>query len=70
MTDPPLKVRKACLILGLSYGDLNVKKVVDAWKKQLIAVQPDTNVDNVETAVVLNTAKDCVVNWLEQGFVD
>ena len=62
----PPEVRKALLILGVSLDGVTVQVVVDAWKRQIVDVHPDKEGDT-ETAIVLNTAKDCLVHWLEWG---
>jgi hypothetical protein len=60
----PPEIRKACLILGVRQEDLTVAMVVEAWKKQIVDVHPDKGGDT-ETAIILNTAKDSLVHWIE-----
>jgi hypothetical protein len=62
----PLEVRKSLLILGVSSDGVTVQVVIEAWKKQIVKLTPDKGGDT-ETAIILNTAKDCVVNWLDRG---
>ena len=62
-TIPP-EIRKACLILGVRQEDLTTAMVVEAWKKQIVDVHPDKGGDT-ETAIILNTAKDSLVHWID-----
>jgi hypothetical protein len=62
----PLEIRKALLILGVPSDDVSVQVVIEAWKRQIVGVHPDKGGDT-ETAIILSTAKDCVVQWLEGG---
>jgi hypothetical protein len=60
----PPEIRKACLILGVRSEDMTTAMVVEAWKKQIVDVHPDKGGDT-ETAIILNTAKDTLVHWIE-----
>jgi hypothetical protein len=60
----PPDIRKACLILGVRQEDLTTAAVVEAWKRQIVDVHPDKGGDT-ETAIILNTAKDSLVHWIE-----
>jgi hypothetical protein len=62
----PPTICKSLLILGLPLNGVTVQIVVEAWKKQIVGVHPDKGGDT-ETAIILNTAKDSVVHWLESG---
>jgi hypothetical protein len=67
----PPEIRRHCLILGVGIDDVtspNAKSVVmQAWKNQIASpgVHPDLGGDT-EAAVLLNTAKDQLVRWIEQ----
>jgi hypothetical protein len=60
----PPDIRKACLILGVRQEDLTTAAVVEAWKRQIVDVHPDKGGDT-ETAIILNTAKDSLVHWID-----
>jgi hypothetical protein len=67
----PPEIRRHCLILGVGIDEVtspNAKSVVmQAWKNQIASpgVHPDLGGDT-EAAVLLNTAKDQLVRWIEQ----
>jgi hypothetical protein len=60
----PADIRKACLILGVRSEDMTSASVTEAWKRQIVEVHPDQGGD-AETAVILNTAKDTLVRWID-----
>lgn len=64
----PREIRKACAILGISPEDLTKDIVNNAWKKQIASpgVHPDLGGDT-EAAVILNSAKDELLRFLESS---
>jgi hypothetical protein len=62
----PQEIRKNCMLLGLRPEELTKETVLKEWKKQITAVHPDLGGDT-ESSIVLNTAKDSLLRWLEQN---
>lgn len=62
----PQEIRKNCMLLGLRPEELTKELVLKEWKKQIAAVHPDLGGDT-ESSIVLNTAKDTLLRWLEQN---
>jgi hypothetical protein len=62
----PVDVCNALLILGVPSDGVTEHLVINAWKRQIVEVHPDKGTDT-ETAIILNTAKDCILNWLDLG---
>lgn len=62
----PQEIRKNCMLLGLRPEELTKELVLKEWKKQITAVHPDLGGDT-ESSIVLNTAKDTLLRWLEQN---
>lgn len=63
----PLHIRKACQVLGLPPGrKLSLEAVNKAWKKEMLlsAAHPDLG-GNADEAVILNQAKQVLVEFLE-----
>jgi hypothetical protein len=60
------EVRKSCQILGLSLDNVDAETVKQAWKLAISdpSAHPDLGGEH-ETAILLNTARDKVLNWLE-----
>jgi len=62
----PAEVRRSCQILGLEISDLNQQAVHRAWKTSMCTdVHPDLG-GEVETAILVNTARDTLNKWLDQ----
>ena len=61
----PADVRRWSEVLGL-YADFTAEDVRRAWRAQISSpsVHPDIG-GEVEQAILLNTAKDSLVKWLE-----
>ena len=70
MSNLPIEVRKACLILGVPYGEISELDVEKAWDQQSRTVRLDAMVCNqrqLETEESLNFLKknrDVLINWL------
>jgi len=64
--EAPADVRRWTAILGLDHADFTQEQVYKAWRKQMAspAVHPDLG-GEVETAILLNTAKDSLIKWLD-----
>jgi hypothetical protein len=62
----PPDIRRACKILGLSLEELNAEAVKRAWKASITdpTAHPDLGGEH-EMAILLNTARDSVLIWLE-----
>ena len=63
---PPPELRKWTGVLGLQGADFTPEDVHRAWRKQISSpqVHPDLG-GEVESAILLNTAKDSLIKWLE-----
>lgn len=62
----PSELRRAAQMLGINPSDISTESVYRGWRKQMSAadVHPDLG-GETETAVLLNTAKDDLLRWLE-----
>jgi hypothetical protein len=65
MIDLPPDIVKACMILGVRDQELTCENVVQIWKMQIVEVHPDKS-ECSETAILLNTAKDRLIDWLNE----
>jgi hypothetical protein len=64
--EPPADVRRWSQALGLYAHDFTAEDVHKAWRAQISSpsVHPDLG-GELEQAILLNTAKDSLVKWLE-----
>ncbi|HEY9757554.1 MAG TPA: hypothetical protein V6C97_20465 [Oculatellaceae cyanobacterium] len=64
--EPPADIRRWVEVLGLDCSNLTADEVQKAWRAQIStpAVHPDLG-GEVETAILLNTAKDSLLKWLD-----
>ncbi|HEY9713571.1 MAG TPA: hypothetical protein V6C72_08870 [Chroococcales cyanobacterium] len=62
----PAEVRRACQILHISDDELTEEYVQKCWKKEVVSAQahPDLG-GEVEMSVLLNNARDTIIQWLE-----
>jgi hypothetical protein len=63
----PQEIRKNCMLLGLRPEELTKELVLKEWKKQITSVHPDLKGGDTESSIVLNTAKDTLLRWLDQN---
>ena len=64
--EPPAEVLKWTEVLGLDSNTFTAADVHRAWRKQISS--PDVHPDlggELETAILLNTAKDSLTKWLD-----
>jgi hypothetical protein len=64
--EPPAEVLRWSEVLGLDASNLTAEDIHRAWRKAISS--PDVHPDlggEVETAILLNTAKDSLTKWLD-----
>jgi hypothetical protein len=64
--EPPAEVLRWSEVLGLDASNLTAEDIQRAWRKAISSpeVHPDLG-GEVETAILLNTAKDFLTKWLD-----
>jgi hypothetical protein len=66
IVEPPAEVLRWSEVLGLDASTLTAEDIHRAWRKAISS--PDVHPDlggEVETAILLNTAKDSLTKWLD-----